>query len=118
MGKSKAIAIGTNFNIMYDPKDITAAVKYLAEKNPIPKVTYEKILNAIMEGGRKNAKFADEDHNHDGKWDMSYTGTAGYLILFSLVDYTKNNNYPVILAEVYVSPSFGKSGIIEKKVRT
>jgi len=113
----KVIAIGTHFNIMYDPKDIEAAVKYLAKKNPVPKITYEKILDDIMKGAKKNATFADQDRRNDGKWNMSYTGTGGYLILFSLIEYTKKNDYPVIQAEVYVSPYFGKSGIIEKKVR-
>lgn len=116
--KQVKIAGKYNYNLMYDPEAIKAAVKYLDEHNPLVGVTYENIYDAIKSGASKNAQFAVDDRTKDGKWDMSYVGTAGYLILFSFIEFTKKNEYPIIEAGVYVTPNIKKSGIIEEKIRS
>lgn len=116
--KQVKIAGKYNYNLMYDPKAIKAAVEYLDEHNPFVRVTYENIYDAIKENASKNAQFAVDDKTKDGKWDMSYVGTAGYLILFSFMEFTKNNEYPIIVASVYVTPNIGNSRILEEKIRS
>lgn len=110
-------AIGRNFNLVYDKGAIFATVAYLAKHNPIPDVTYDNIYDHMMDGAKLNAKWADEDRNDDGKWLVNFTGTAGYMILFSLIDYTAKNDFPVIQADVYVTPQFNNIKFVEEKVR-
>lgn len=114
--RRKVKAEGVQYNLLYDPKAIRAVVKYLAKHNPNVKVDYAKIMNDILKSAEKNAGWAREDRSEDGKWAMSYTGTAGYLILFSMVEFS-SRGYPVIEAEVYVTPNIGKCGVIETKFR-
>ena len=98
--------MGRNFNLIYDKKSIKSAVSYLAEHNPIPGVTYDDIFQHMLRDAKKNAFFADNDHSEDGAWVMNYTGTAGYMIIYSFIQYTEKNDFPVIQADVYVTPSF------------
>ena len=110
--------MGRNYNLIYDARAIKAAVEYLSVHNKTVHITYDSILATIKSGAEKNAKNADEDTSHDGRWDMSYAGTAGYLVLFSLLEYTKKNKFPIIQADVYVTPNIGNHECTIEKIRS
>ncbi len=110
-----------NWNLLYDPKAIKFASSYLSVNNhSVARSSTEweeYITSFLMKHVAKLAKLYHTDPDWETKWS-TFSGTGGFVFIFTIADNTTKNNYPVIEADCYVTPNIGNHGTIETKFRS
>lgn len=98
------------FKLCYDSNDIAMTELYLAVNNSTAiNRSYKDIFDLMLRIARQNAVSVIED---DDNW-TTCAGTAGYMIIFSHEGFSKKD-YPIIRADIYVSPTFEVENYVEE----